>query len=250
MLVFGGIAWTPVVFLLGNFVHLNQISVLFSIAAGATFAIACIGHYNAFAKGPVRLVAPLIGVYPVISFGIAAAAGSTIGAFQWLAVLALVGGIALISRKQDTDSEIYELPAVVGWCMMATLGFAATFALGQHASAEGTPLISGLITRVTTIMLVAIVFFGVIARQKNVFAWPSGRQISVLALMGIFDAVALGVVIAAGVLPHAEYASAASSIFGLVTVLLAWVFLKERIGSVQWAGVLVIFSSIAYLASA
>ena len=67
--------------------------------------------------------------------------------------------------------------------------------------------------------------------------------------MGLLDAIALGTVLTAGIYPHPEYASAASSIFGLVTVLLAWVFLKEAINVTQWLGVLVIFTSIAYLAA-
>ena len=67
--------------------------------------------------------------------------------------------------------------------------------------------------------------------------------------MGCLDAVALGVVLAAGSLPHAEFASVTSSVFGLVTVLIAWAFLRDPINKVQWVGILIIFGSIAYLAS-
>jgi EamA domain-containing membrane protein RarD len=38
-----------------------------------------------------------------------------------------------------------------------------------------------------------------------------------------------------------------ASIFGLVTVILAWVFLKEKMTGLQWTGVLVVFLSIGFL---
>jgi drug/metabolite transporter (DMT)-like permease len=49
-------------------------------------------------------------------------------------------------------------------------------------------------------------------------------------------------------LPHAEFAAVTSSIFGVVTILLAWAFLKERLGALQWGSVAVVFAGIGYLA--
>jgi hypothetical protein len=55
--------------------------------------------------------------------------------------------------------------------------------------------------------------------------------------MGLIDALALGLVTAAGSLPKAEYASVSSSLFGVLTVLLAVWFLKEHARPVQWLGI-------------
>ena len=76
---------------------------------------------------------------------------------------------------------------------------------------------------------------------------PHRGHFAVLALMGVIDAVALGLVTAAGGLPRAEYASIASSLFGVLTVLLAAWFLKERVRPVQWFGIAAVFSGIAAL---
>jgi drug/metabolite transporter (DMT)-like permease len=65
--------------------------------------------------------------------------------------------------------------------------------------------------------------------------------------MGAFDAIALGLVTAAGSLPRAEYASVTSSLFGVLTVLLAAWILKERVRPVQWLGIAAVFSGIATL---
>jgi drug/metabolite transporter (DMT)-like permease len=76
---------------------------------------------------------------------------------------------------------------------------------------------------------------------------PPRGQMGVLALMGLLDALALGLVTAAGGLAHAEYASVASSLFGVLTVLLAAWFLKEHVRPVQWLGIACVFGGIAVL---
>jgi drug/metabolite transporter (DMT)-like permease len=42
-------------------------------------------------------------------------------------------------------------------------------------------------------------------------------------------------------------ASVASSIFGIVTILLAWKFLREPMRAFQWGGVALVFAGIAAL---
>ena len=63
------------------------------------FAIACTGHYNAFAKGQIRLVVPLIGIFSVAAFIIATIVGSPISLGQSMAVIVLVIGIGLLARS-------------------------------------------------------------------------------------------------------------------------------------------------------
>ena len=46
-----------------------------------------------------------------------------------------------------------------------------------------------------------------------------------------------------------EVAVAAASAFGAVTVLLAWVVLKERIGPLQWLALLLVFGGVGVLAA-
>jgi drug/metabolite transporter (DMT)-like permease len=66
--------------------------------------------------------------------------------------------------------------------------------------------------------------------------------------MGLCDAVALSLVQAAGTLPRPEFASVTSSIFGMVTIILAWAFLQERMTGPQWLAAGIAFTGIGYLA--
>jgi drug/metabolite transporter (DMT)-like permease len=65
--------------------------------------------------------------------------------------------------------------------------------------------------------------------------------------MSLLDALALGIVIAAGNLHRPEFAAVAASTFGIITIILAWLFLKERMTGGQWFGVAVCFLGIGYL---
>jgi drug/metabolite transporter (DMT)-like permease len=78
--------------------------------------------------------------------------------------------------------------------------------------------------------------------------WPDRRAWPLLALMGFLDAFALGVVIASGALDRPEFAAVAASTFGMVTIILAWLFLKELMTPSQWLGVAITFGGIGYLA--
>lgn len=249
VLFFGIIAQIGLLVFSGDFALIDRQAVWWSVGAGVTFCIACIGHYNAFARGPVRLVAPLIGCFSVLSFLFAALSGASISLLQWLIIFVLVAGIGLVARSsEDAEVSEYNLAGTIGYCLMAMLGFAITFALGQEASASSNHIITSLVTRCVTFFLVGLIFLMVTNQHKASIFSLNMKSLSILALMGFLDALALGVVLAAGTLERPEFASAASSIFGLVTVLLAWIFLKEAINKIQWLGILIIFSSIAYLA--
>ena len=250
VLVFGAIAQVFMVGMFGDYANMSHDGIWLSIGAGLVFSVACIGHYNAFQRGPVRLVAPIIGCYPILAFGIAAISGKPVLVLQWVALITLIVGIALVARSSDKEESSHAVGKTLLYCAMAMVSFAITFELGQRASAVGDPLTSSLITRIVTIAVIGILLGVQISRQDGAIILPEGRTLMVLALMGALDAIALGVVLAAGVFPRPEFATAASSIFGLVTVILAWIFMREKINLIQWIGVAGVFSAIAYLASA
>ena len=66
--------------------------------------------------------------------------------------------------------------------------------------------------------------------------------------MGVLDTAALGLVMLAGGYPRAEFASVAASLFGVVTILLAWAVLGERVRGAQWLGSGLVFGGISWLA--
>ena len=127
--------------------------------------------------------------------------------------------------------------------VLGAAGWAATFAIGQAATVAGSPLPVQLVGRV-----VAALVLGCLILALRVEWRIDRRHWPVLVGMAFLDVTALGAVLTAGGQPRPEFAAVASSLFGLVTILLAWRFLREPMARAQWLGVAVVFAGIAYLA--
>ncbi len=184
------------------------------------------------------------GLSDAVFCSLAVFQGQTVGALQWLAVLAVVFGIAMVARASGEIGGSPRRGAAIGWAIVGALGFAGTFALGQLAAQYGSELPASLVTR-----------FGALAM---VIGWLIGTRTGLgdarpflkwLVVMGCLDVTALTCVFSAGTFANPEYASVVSSVFGMVTILLAWRFLHEAMRPMQWLGVLVVFAGIGLLAA-
>ncbi|MGB7287706.1 MAG: DMT family transporter [Salaquimonas sp.] len=223
-----------------------------TFGSGIAFIIASIGLYKAFEIGPVKLVAPIIASYPIFTIASASLGGQTIPLIQWLAVLVIISGVSIVASHTGNQLEnnsigqrrlTLKLQAVL-WALASALGFAASFAFGHLATQYASELPVTIISR-----LVAIVALIALITVMRINTIPKFSQLPILILMGSMDAIAHASVISAGQMEKAEYAAVAASTFGMVTILLAWLFLKETMTAIQWVGVVLVFSGIAYLAS-
>ncbi|MEP3346345.1 MAG: DMT family transporter [Litoreibacter sp.] len=217
---------------------------IYAAISGVFFLVASIGLYLAFQRGPVRLVSPIIASYPILSVAWAAISGTSISALEWLAVLLIVIGVSIVAALSGQDEDdIPPMGRTVAYSLIASVGFAGTFAIGQIATEMSSELPVILITRLMSITLL-VVGMMVMKLPFN----PGRASIPVLLAMGCLDGISLMVVLFAGGLPDAQYASVAASMFGLITIVMAWTFLRERMSPIQWLGCLVAFAGIGYLA--
>ena len=214
----------------------------YAIAAGGSFLIADLALYAAFRRGPVALVAPLVASYPVLSIGFAIWRGGEVTPWQWLAVVVIVLGVGAAAGRPQEAGATGAWKTTVALSLLGAAGFASTFALGQYAAEFGAAQ-ANLITRTTA--LAGLLALMVLARQ--VF-WPGLKALPILVILGVLDGIALQNVLKAGGMPHAEYAAVSSSIFGMLTVVLAWAILRERMTALQWLGCVLAFAGIGALA--
>ncbi len=241
----GCVVLLPLAVMAGHWSAMTWAAGGIAAGSGLAFALAIGTLYRAFSLAPVRVVSPVIGAYPMLTLLIAVAQGRSVTTGDWLAVAAIVAGIAIVAvvARDDAPEGYASSPGVaIGWAMLSAAGFAVTFALGQEATRQGSELPVSLIGRVVALAAVLALMLW----HRGALA-PQRRQFGVLALMGAIDAAALGMVTASGALPRAEYASVASSLFGVLTILLAAWFLKERVRPVQWLGIATVFAGIAAL---
>jgi drug/metabolite transporter (DMT)-like permease len=158
-----------------------------------------------------------------------------------VAVLAIIFGVTVVARGDTGNSQGAQRLAIL-WATAGAIGFFGTFASGQAAAALGADLPVILLARLASIFTICC-----IALPYHINLRPSISQLPLLAAMGVLDAVALAVVIYAGTQTFSTFASVTASIFGLVTIILAWAFLKEKMSPKQWMGVFLVFLSIIFL---
>lgn len=260
VLIAGGVLAAPVTLLAGDWAAMTGQAILAAIGAGLLFAFASYSLYQAFSIGPVRLVSPLIASYPVLSVSWASATGASTSAGEWIAVLLTIAGVAIVARgvgnteadqaaqapdANDARQQRRQRRRAIIWSLMAGFGFAATFFTGQTAAQMGAELPVILVTRLAAIATIAAALLFTTGFHRP--TTTSKRHWLLLCGMGGLDAVALGSVTMSGTMPNPEYASVTSSVFGLITVVLAWMFLKEKMTPTQWGGVIIVFGAIAYL---
>ena len=242
VMVGGALFLLPISGAFGNWSAMTLQSFGLSVISGAVYLVGCISLYKAFGIGPVRVVAPIVGSYPILSIGWAALMGQPVLWDQWLAVGCVIMGVAIVGMLSDHSESDGSQRAAIGWSLVGAGGFAMAFAVGHLATQVGSELPVILVTRLTAatgaIILLALSSGAKIPERS---AWP------LLALMSLLDALALGIVIAAGNLYRPEFAAVAASTFGIITIILAWLFLKERMTGGQWFGVAVCFLGIGYL---
>lgn len=244
-LLTGCLFLAPVSLVTGGWQQLTPPELGLAALSGLGFAGATAGLYRAFAIGPVRLVAPISGAYPLLSAGIGAAQGHPIGAASWLGVAAVVAGIALVARQDEVATNTpAQVRAAIGWAVLAAFGYALTFGLAHLAARDGGAVPVTLLARMVALAAVAV---WLVASRTALT--PALRLWRPLVLMGVLDGAAIALVNAAAGQANPEYAAVTASLFGMVTIVLAARFLAEPMRPVQWLGVGVVFAGIATLAA-
>lgn len=230
----------PIGLIKGDLSRLTPGAALLAIGSGVAYFAASLALYHAFARAPARLVAPMIGAYPLPALVLAALGGAVILPSAWVAAGLIVAGVGLVAifGAEGGRAEPGALPLALAAC----LGMATAFALGQKATVALDPYLSPAIARAATAGAALALL-----PLRPAGAHAALRQFPVLAGMGCLDGIALAAVLAAGALPMAVYASVVSSLFGMVTVLLAWVFLGEKVTLKQGLGIGLVFAGLGLL---
>jgi drug/metabolite transporter (DMT)-like permease len=169
VLTAGTVGLLPVALISGGWDRMTGSAWAIAALSGLAFAVAIGGLYRAFSLAPVRLVSPVIGAYPLVSLLIAAGQGRPVPAGDWLAVLAIVAGIAIVAATSHDDApEGYAAPpgVALAWAGLSALGFAATFALAQAATRVGADLPVMLTGRVVALLAIG-----------GLMLWQTGRKL-------------------------------------------------------------------------
>jgi drug/metabolite transporter (DMT)-like permease len=215
---------------------------------GAFFALATLALFTALTIGPISIVCPIAGSYPALAVLFALAHGARPTLADWLAIAAVSAGVALVSQsggRMEKAGAVApgKLKSVLLLAFAASLAFAISLTSGQAAVPIFGDAQAAWLARIFGLATIGAFYLRPSPRWE-----APGKWLPVLGLMGALDVTALMTIIAAGNLPDPALATVTSSGFGAVTVLLAWIILRERIAPVQLAGIALILGGVAMLA--
>ena len=100
-------AW---LFMSGEIVRISWPLLWLPAASGIFLVLATLSLFSALAIGPISLVAPIAGTYPALSMIFAVAQGTRPGIMQWLAIAAVMAGVAIVSRGGSVYEDAGYIP--------------------------------------------------------------------------------------------------------------------------------------------
>ena len=216
------------------------------LATGIGAMAATLLLYAGLARGPIGIVAPVAGAYPAFNILIGLAAGIVPSGAQWLAILTVMAGVALVARFAPEPEAVVEgdLRVTLVIALLSAMAFAVAISASQAAARLHGELAVTAAAR--WISVVAALGF-LLVRGRPVLVPPGWRW--PVAAQGTLDGLAYVALFAAAHGPGSVIAAVVASGFAAVTVLLARFVLKEPMSLAQWAGIAMIVIGVGALSA-
>jgi drug/metabolite transporter (DMT)-like permease len=187
--------------------------------------------YRGLATGPMGVVAPISSAAAIVPLTVGLATGDRPSAVQGAGVALAITGVVLASREENAEGGTGTgIATGAGLAIIAALGFGGFF-VGLDRASEADVLYAVLVARVAALAaLVAVT----LATRTAVPTRP--RDLAVLVPIGFGDTGANLLFALATTYGLLSLVGVLSSLYPVVTVLLARVVLHERLRAVQRIG--------------
>ncbi len=230
-----------------------------AVAAGLLNVLASLALYHSFEHGTLSIVGPVSSSYPALTVALALLSGERIHAVRASGLAVSLLGVILaatsFTQTQSTNTEKNprhatethaeqsraHLSTGVGWAICAALGFGVLFwFLGFYVVPAVGSAVSVWVMRLTALLALSLAA----APAGQSLKLPRGKVWWLLLAVGILDTAAFVVNNAGLSTGQVSVVSVLASLYGAFTVLLAWIFLRERLERSQWLGIVLIFIGI------
>ena len=240
------------VWALANGIAVPPLGLGFAYAAanGLATAAMTVLLYLALARGPIAVAAPIVASHPAFVALLWVALGEAPSGVEWMGMAATIAGVIVVARAADGTQVPGGLKPTVFLAAGACVAYVALVMGGQlaaqhHGAFEALWLGRGFSLAMTVVLLVPL------SRRLGLGPAPvvPVRAWLPLAGMGVLDAGGYLFLFAGSTGANPAIAAVTGSAFGAVTVLLARVVLKEKMGAFQWLGIALVTIGVAVLAA-
>ena len=210
--------------------------------------------YRAFEVGVLTVVSPIAASYAALTALLALLSGEVISQQRIAGIAGVMIGVVLATaaltppskaQADDVQPRRYtRLTRGVGLAMLSAVGYGVMFWIFGF---RVIPVLGGIAPVWLVRLMTPCVLAALAMPIRQSIRVPRGWALWLICAVGLLDTTAYvantigfttGEVAVVGVL---------ASLFSTVTVLLAWIFLRERLHWSQWVGIGVIFAGITLI---
>lgn len=204
--------------------------------------------YRAFEIGLLMVVSPITSCYAAITSALAFLMGEQVSQTHIVGMLVALVGVVMVATplgnplvKEKKLVARKGLPPGVLWAILASLGYGVSFwLLGFYVSRELGPVTATWLTRLITPCVLAV-GAPLVGQSLKL---PRGKIWWFIAAVGIIDTVGFMAYNIGLTVAQVSVVSVISSLYSAITVVLAWIVLRERLQLSQWLGVGVVFAGL------
>ncbi len=193
-----------------------------AVGAGVAGIVGLGALYRGLAVGAMGIVAPISAASPLVGLTADALHGTVPAALQWVGIALVLAGIVTLSREPSAAGSSL-IATGAGLALVAALGF-GLFVVGLDAAADESAAWAVVGARATSVAL-AVVAALVLSTSLRA---PRG-MLAILVGIGVGDTLANVLVAVAATRGSVGIVAVLSSLYPVVTVLLARLVLKERL---------------------
>lgn len=218
-------------------------SALAAAGAGMAGVAGLAALYRGLAVGAMAVVAPIAALGAGIPVAVGIATGDRPSALAAAGIVVALAGVALAAREEAPEGGGARLAVGAGLAMGAALGI-GLFLLGMDAASDDGVLWALLWARGLS---VALLLAAVLVTRPDLGA--ARPHAGAIAAIGVLDLGANGLFALATTEGLVSVAAVCSSLYPVVTILLARAVLHERIRPSQQVGVALVMLGVVGIAS-
>ena len=242
MLVVGGFFYLSLYSIFFGGFNPNLKGLIYCLIAGILIMLGLLCLYNGLERGPVSIVAAIAATNPFFVFLIRVFIfGENPTIFQWTSTIVIILGAILISLsastfKKSLGMNINQIKNSVFIAFAASLFLAIGLTVSQEASKFLNSTETVIYIRFFSLFSIAIILIAL--KIKPIL---TKKSIPILFFQGILETTGYFFLVSAFVFDPLGIAVVVSSAFGLVTIILARIVLKEEIEKIQISGIIFTF---------
>ena len=231
----------------GNLNIPPSIAVLIPVAS-ILYAVAYLLFFKGFELGNVSIISATMNLWAVFTMVFAfILLGQRLSTFEFLGVLMIIVGVALVSLKwSDIKDQNVKLLSGIKETILAALLFGIFWNLSEIISEQIGWLSTTLFVKIGIVLFMLL--FSLLVKRELSVAKTTPQIMIMILFAGVLEAAAVAIVNWGLTIGDAILVTPIASSLSIVTIMMAVIFLKEKISKLQGFGMIIVVTGIVLTA--